>query len=188
MKNNMNFKIIIVSLFFGLLSACQQDMQTEENSVTKKSLHNKYATKPHAAIFMDFEILNAPLVNEPLKIKLQFKTGLDTESLQVQINPSSALDMASSASVYQFNKLAKGESESVMLSVVPEQAGLHVINISAGILLHGQYQFREFVVPINIEGVVKPSVQALQKSTDELGMRYQPEHNVISMPAVESRK
>ncbi len=190
----MKLRLIFVCMMYVFLTACQQEVQTEkrlsENSqsekypVTINSHQAGYSSKPHASVFMHYEFLNEVLLNEPLDVRVTFKVGLNTDRLQVEVVNNSALKILSSQTVFLFNNLLKGDVQSIVLSVMPTQAGENSIVLSAGILLHGENQSRTFVVPVTIDD---SKTAKSQTKIDGKGMIYKPQKNIISMPAAESR-
>jgi len=178
-------KVLLVSLMLVLLSACnKQDASTENTSESKKTSNTQITGKPHAAIYMDFEYLNSIVLNETLEIKLEFKVGHDVEALQVEYRTSEGLTLLDTQTQFQFNALAKNTIESITVRVIPQQAGEQMLYISAVMSVSGSSQSRAFVVPVNTASTnqLKSSGSTVPK-----GMQHIPSQNVISMPASEPK-
>ncbi|HED33699.1 MAG TPA: hypothetical protein ENJ08_05695 [Gammaproteobacteria bacterium] len=185
----MNIKPLSLLLTLSLLVACNQQVANESAesggaTATEYNMSSRFVGKPHAAVSMRF-ILNGPAeLNQPLDISLTFTVERDTEMLEVEYRTNAGLQSTDASQQYQFTQLVKGTKQQINIGVVPQQSGLHHINVFATISVDGIRQTRPFAIPVSIEG----STQLQKTGQDESanGMLYLPEQNVISMPAAES--
>ncbi len=171
---------------------------TASKPVTTKPITTKsITTKPRAAVMMTYEFDNDAVIGEYLDIKLNFKTSRAVESLQVEYHIESGLAGVTAQSLFQFQALAAADQKTVVLTVLPEQEGQHLIHVYATLHINGQNQSRSFIVPVAVQSdeisAVKEQAdqpqllqQKRQNTSLPKGMHYLPEQNVISMPAKES--
>lgn len=183
----MKIKSLLLILMVSLIAACNQDVQTNASHSSAPTQAASYVAKPQAPVSMSFEVLNKAALGEVLDIKLIFKAGRTTEALKVVYHLPAGLTSVDAQSQFEFNKLAKGALESVMLKLIPEQLGQHNINITASIEIDGISQSAVFVVPVSL-GVNQQlkTKQAIQSVEAVHGMHHLPEQNVISMPAAKA--
>lgn len=74
---------------------------------------------------------------------------------------------------------ASFQSNTLMVTVIPENEGLFYINVSATLLNNGKQQTRSFAIPVYVGNVqTKPGINGVQQDSARGG--------IISMPAVES--
>jgi len=132
---------------------------------------------------MKYDYLNTPELNEPFEIKLEFKLKQDAEELQVSYQAPEHLNLSGIVQPVIFSKLARGATETLIITVTPEQPGRHYINISATVIVDGTSQSRSFAVPVAVGTELQ---QKAGKDIQHNGMKYLPEQNVISMPATET--
>jgi len=199
----MKMQNLFLFLSIGLLLSCNQQAQTQANAQAKVQPHNQAkdiskqrqhvhaVTKPHASIFMDYEIVNPVELNRMLDIKLTFMSKRNTDMLSVEYSLDAGLSANGEPRQFEFKQLAKGETKSIVLKVMPEQAGEFSINVYASIEINGKNQSRAFIVPISVpQSANSIQSQAVtekpQGNAANKGMRFMPEQNVISMPANES--
>jgi len=176
------------------VAACNQQAQSDKQFVAdvspadekasiKKTAVKFQTVKPHAAILMQYEFLNLVKLNEALDLKLNFNVGYDVESLRVKLYPSTGLSVINTQTEFLFNKVSKSSHQTLQLSIMPTQFGEHVLVVSATLEASGGSQSRSFEIPVN---VYAKGVQKSQKAKNRQGMKFMPDHNVISMPATET--
>ena len=187
----MKMQNLFLFLSIGLLLSCNQQAQTQAKDISKQRQHAHAVSKPHASIFMDYEIVNPVELNKMLDIKLTFMSRQNTDVLSIEYNLDAGLSANGEPRQFEFKQLAKGETKSIVLKVMPEQAGEFSINVYASIEINGKNQSRAFIVPISVPQTGHSNQsQAVNKKpqgdTSDKGMRFMPEQNVISMPASES--
>ena len=192
---------LIITL--GLLVSCNQQAQTQDHSHTNNQAHNQAkdiskqlqqthaVTKPHASIFMEYEIVNPVEINKMLDINLTFTSRRNADLLSVEYSLDTGLSANGEPRRFEFRPLAKGEQKSVVLKVMPEQVGEFSINVYASIEINGKQQSRPFIVPISVPQPGNSTQSQTinekpQAGTLDKGMQFMPEQNVISMPANES--
>jgi len=203
----MKMQNLFLFLSIGFLVSCNQQAQTQAKAqahaqshsqshnqakdISKQRQHAHAVTKPHASIFMDYEIVNPVELNKMLDIKLMFMSRQNTDVLSIEYNLDAGLSVIGEPRQFEFKQLVKGETKSIVLKVMPEQAGEFSINVYASIKINGKDQSRAFIVPISVPQTAN-SIQSQavtekpQDDTSDKGMRFMPEQNVISMPANES--
>lgn len=192
MKNKFNLNILFLLPMFAV--GCNQQAQSDKPFITDASqIHEITATKktppkfktvkPHAAIFMQYEFLNSLQLNETLDIKLSFNVGYDVESLRVDYFTSEGISVENTQTEFLFNKVPKSNAQILQLSVVPVQFGEHIITVSATIETLNAKQSRSFEIAVNL---YSKDLQKSQNNKSRQGMKFIPDHNVISMPATET--
>ncbi len=183
----MNIKHLLILLTLSFLLACSQQEASESAAgaiATEYNMQSRFVGKPHAPVSMSF-ILNSPVeLNQPLDISLTFTVEQDTEILEVEYRTDASLRSNDVSQQYQFTRLIKGAKQQIDISVVPQQSGLHHINVFASINIDGIQQTRPFAIPVSIEGSTQ--LQKTGQNEPANGMRHLPAQNVISMPAGES--
>ncbi len=181
----MKWQTIFLSLITGLLFSCNQEAQLSEASTNTKQAH--YITKPAAAVMMSYEVLSPVELNKMTDIKLSFKVGRYVEALLVNYHVEPGLSMLTEQTEYQFQSLVKGADEEIILEVVPVQAGKRIIHIYTEVTINGVKQSRAFVVSLSVASDSTTNVRSKTfNNTLDTGGHYQPESNVISMPAEQS--
>ena len=186
----MKLNFLLMSFLVVALSACQQDVQSQNTPLSKSTLlAKKHTVKSHVPVAMQYEFLNVPELNKPLEIKLEFKVGISTENLQVIYRAANnGLTIESAQSQYAFNNLPAGATETITVNVIPVQTGAQAIYISATMNIDGVMQSRAFQVPVNVgtanqlKANTNPALNPAPK-----GMTHIPSQNVISMPASEPK-
>jgi hypothetical protein len=175
--------LFCLSALFSL-PACNQTAQSQAASVNQNKSQAYRSSKSGAAISMEFQFLNEAKLNQPLEIKVNFIIGHDTEFFKIQLNTRAGLTIENELTQFQFNKLAKGAQESIVIRVVPVQSGEQNIYISATVDINGVNQSRAFVIPVK---TTSANQLQIQKSKTDKGMQFIQDQNVISMPATETR-
>ncbi len=182
---NINLSFILFSLIVVMLTACNQDAQTK-NAIPSSSIiksTGQSSSKPHAAIDMNFEVLNDVVLGKVTEIKLNFKVGLSTVLFKIDLSPDADLELIDTPLQYQYNNVPEDALKSINIHVIPTLPGQHVINLTASIDVDGMTQTRAFVIPLetNTSANLKISRNSISK-----GGKLIPNENIISMPASET--
>jgi len=195
MKMHIPFLILSISFLVSCNQQAQTQVQAQEKDQAKKvskQLRQTHAViKPHAPVYMDYEIVNPVELNKKLDIILTFSSKRNSDILSVEYNLDAGLSAIGGPLHFEFKQLAKNEQKSIVLKIMPEQAGEFSINVYASIEINGKAQSRAFIVPISVPQTGN-SIQSQavtekpQPATSDKGMRFMPDQNVISMPASES--
>jgi len=187
----MNIKPLLFFLMLVSQQAdCNQPPGSERSSrggavATEYTLSSRSMGKPHAPVSMRYVFNSTVELNEPLGINLTFTVERETQMLEVAYTIDSDLRSLDAAQQFQFTQLIKGSQEQVTIEVVPQQGGLHYINVFATITINGMQQTRAFAIPVSIAGEATQLQKNSQNEPPANGMRYLPQQNVISMPANE---
>jgi len=202
----MKIKALLLTLPALLLVACNhnQDAQVSGAKTTvnaaqvstaqtsaykdtpKISRHQQgmanFPGKPHAPVTMTYDFVNTAELGKELEIKLTVRVERDTQTLEVKYKTNDSLKSMDVIQQHVFGNMQKGASETVIIRVVPEQAGLHYVNVFAAIAVDGGMQSRSFAIPVTTGSQSTEQMKATQTKLPK-GMKYLPEQNVISMPS-----
>ncbi|MCW9047626.1 MAG: hypothetical protein OQK46_06050 [Gammaproteobacteria bacterium] len=206
----MNIKVLFLILTAFSLSACNHNQETqgktqEGHKVTTTEISSAAQTsayegaakisrlqnsvvnfpgKPHAPVSMTYEFVQTAELNEELEIKLSVRVETSTEMLKVNYTTQDSIKSMDASQQYEFSQLQKGATQVVTIRVIPEQSGLHYVNVFATIVVDGGLQSRSFAIPVSTGSVSTEQMKSIQLSSPK-GMRYIPEQNIISMPSSE---
>lgn len=96
-----------------------------------------------------FELLDRPVPNKPVEVRLVFVPQIDLYGLKAVIKPQSGVQVADDAQV-KFDKPKKGELQEYKFSAIPSASGIFLVNVNVTVTRDtGDTPF-EFSLPIPV--------------------------------------
>ena len=173
--------LVFVSMLFVIYGMSKPNVENSKMGEPKKtSAHavSKAYVKPHAGIQFSYQQPKSIDVGETINIKLKFKNKDNAESLIVNINHDSALQLNNQRH-YEFD-LQTTKNNKLTLSVTGMEEGQFYIDVITITQVNGKPQARSLSIPIFVGDVIKDKARAPNSKYQIL-----PEQGVISMPAIE---
>ena len=167
----LKFTLYLTVLLLSLM-ACN----AETTSYKEKQQHIQF--KPHAPVEMAFSLPAKIKVDEELAVQITFKSDVDVEDIIVKFHTNSNLKFVSEKK-YHLGMQPSFQSNTLVVTVIPQNEGLFYINVSATLVNNGKHQTRSFAIPVNVGNVqTKLKINGVQQDSTSGG--------IISMPAVET--
>jgi len=169
------------SLFLVLmaLTACNSD-DTQKN-ITYKPV----SAKSYVPIYMSHtsNLKSSGQIGHDYEFIIKLTSGIAADSLVVNYSVKGDLILKKSAMLVDFNEQTKGQVNSLVITVNPQQNGLFYIYLSATLYVDGRGQTRSFAIPVNV-GEVNSKKQL--KSPGVVIEDADSNQKIISMPAIET--
>lgn len=187
MKQITKLFLIISVLVLGTgMSYFQNDnaVSNSDNLSEKAHKHQTRTVKPHAPIFLDYEL---PLVEQGVAIELPLTitSGKKADDLMIRyMTKHDALQLVNPDLDVHLGQQKKNQQNTHVLEFVAIQDGEYLILLSATAVKNDRTESRSFVIPIRVGNSVK------QKQLAPAGKIMQDSDGrpIISMPAVETTK
>ncbi len=161
-------KLYVSVLLLGLMT-CNAEAASYKNTQQTIQL------KPHAPVYMTYNLPGNVKVNKELTVRLSFKNKIDVDDLIIHFHTDNNLKLVSEKQS-SFGIQTSSQLNTMNVIVVPQNKGLFYINVSATLVNNGKHQSRSFAIPVYV---------GEQNQAKALPKKPSFGSGIISMPAIE---
>ena len=172
-------KLIAYGLLFLTLTACNSD------DAQKNMMYKPVSAKSYVPIHMYYtsNLKSAGQVGHDYEFRIKLTSGVAADSFVVSYSVKGDLILNNPDDSVDFNKQTKGQVNTLVVNVNPQQNGLFYIYLSATLYVDGRGHTRSFAIPVNV-GEVNSKKQL--KSPGVVIQDADSNQKIISMPAIET--
>jgi len=175
----------VVSLFTALglmlfVSACNAKDSALQTKLKKERSYLR-TVKPHAPVFMEYQLPPTIEANQPITVDITIMSGQKIGKLVVGLRAGEGLQSAD-ALERQFGTQQAGQKNSFPFIVQAAEEGRYRVYVTASLINGDTTQSRSFIIPVNVGKLTAaPKLKAMGVVVeDEVGEK------IISMPATEA--
>ncbi len=160
------------------------DAHAIDNGVSakhKKAQNFHRTVKPHAPIFMDYQLPQTIEANQPIAIDISIVSGRSSEDMRIHLRTGEGLQ-TTDVLTRSFSTQQTGQKNAFSLTVQAAEDGRYRLYVTASLINGDTTQSRSFIIPVNIgKQISAPKLKAMGVIVeDEVGEK------IISMPATET--
>lgn len=167
----MNRIIITITTLF-LLAGCGTEDAAPSPEDLKSGAPVTYTAKPQGPVTIDYRIIGAPIVGQPLAIDIEVRSLLGPQaiSLTYRINDSTAMELTDAQPAQLSIAPTNDDAPSLQqVRLVPLREGRVFLNVSASVDDDGNTLSTAIAIPIQVGSAPRQTENNGTLTTDESG-------------------
>jgi len=176
--------LALSSLFLGMSKPIEKQVLPASDDQQETIERKAQYTKPHAAIYLDYQSPGNLTIDDQLELRLNFKVRDQAKQLQVKVSLEDIL-LLQSDSQFEFDTSGNKQNSVTILATALKE-GTARIKLDTTILVEGRYQSRSFIIPVIVGDPAQFKSVVTGRVISRPGYTVDKEHGVVSMPAVEA--
>ncbi len=135
--------------------------------------------KPSASIEMQYTLDSKPELGKILHVEIQFSTSQIADEVTASLKATRGLHLQTMQHDYSLPINKEGETALMTIRLIPQEAGLNYLHVTAQVKIRGENQAKAFSIPVPIR-----LTNASQKTVREID-QPDSEPKIIYLPAIE---